>query len=558
MKIGTAITLVLLGVALTGPGRPGAAPALLAQGDGASPRPRLLVMLVADQMRADYLETFRYRWQGGLATLLRDGAVFERAEYPYANTVTCAGHATIGTGAFPHTHGMILNGWWDRTARAPVTCTEDPAAPLVSYGQPAKGGASGRLLRVPTFVDTLRDAHPASRVVSLSLKPRSAIGLAGRGATVATWVDDLSASFATSRAFSPVPVESVRDFLREVPFENDLKQPWTLAAPDASYRYPDATPFVRPPATQTGLFPHRFPTDGMQPATAFALWQASPWSDAYLARMAARMIEVYALGQRDEMDVLAVSFSALDLVGHSYGPESREVEDALIRLDATVDELIRTLDARVGRDRYLLAFTSDHGVASIPQAGGAGRVATNDIRERVEETLRQQFGPRAEGDYVANVTFTNVYLADGVWARLRSDDNAWRTVERAVLGMPGVARLLRSDALDPRSSDPDVRAQALSFDPERSGDLLVVTRPQWTMGPRADGSATTHGTAHSYDRHVPLILLGAGVRAGRLQDAVSPADIAPTFARVAGVRMDRVEGRVLREAFVADSLSTAR
>jgi predicted AlkP superfamily pyrophosphatase or phosphodiesterase len=275
--------------------------------------------------------------------------------------------------------------------------------------------------------------------------------------------------------------------------------------------------------------------------------------------MAIRMIDDYKLGQREDTDVLAVSFSALDLIGHAYGPESREVEDALLRLDSTIGTLIDKLDAVVGRRRYLLAFTSDHGVASIPQASGAARIATQDIRERIEEALRSHFGRRDDdhADYVANVTFTNVYLADGVWTRLRQDDKAWRATERAVLGLPGVARLLRSDRLDPRSSDAEVRATALSFVPDRSGDLIVVTKPQWTVGPRAESSATTHGTAHAYDRHVPLILLGSDVKAGRLQDAVSPADIAPTFASVASVTMEGVEGRALREAFIS-ATSVAR
>jgi predicted AlkP superfamily pyrophosphatase or phosphodiesterase len=254
------------------------------------------------------------------------------------------------------------------------------------------------------------------------------------------------------------------------------------------------------------------------------------------------------LGQRQETDVLAVSFAALDLIGHAYGPESREVEDALIRLDTVLGALIEKLDASVGRDRYLLALTSDHGVAAIPQTVGAARIASEDIRERIEEVLRGHFGARAD-DYVANVTYTNVYLADGVWSRLSKDDDAWRAVERAALAMPGVARLLRADLLDPASSDRDIRAAALSSMPDRSGELIVVTKPHWIVGPRAEQSATTHGTAHPYDRRVPLILFGAGVQAGRFSQMVSPADIAPTFAKVAGVTMKRVEGRVLTEAF---------
>ena len=217
--------------------------------DGPPTRPRLIVIFVVDQMRADYLDVFANRWKRGFATLRNEGAIFDRAEYPYMNTVTCPGHATIGTGTFPHVHGMILNGWWDRTRRALVSCTDDTSSPAISYGEPTKSTFSGRLLRVPTFADELRTQRPGSRVVSLSLKPRSAIGLAGHGGTVVTWTDDLSASFATSRAFSPAPIETVRDFLHHTPYVADATKTWLLSGAEDSYRYPDANAFARPPAS---------------------------------------------------------------------------------------------------------------------------------------------------------------------------------------------------------------------------------------------------------------------------------------------------------------------
>jgi hypothetical protein len=147
------------------------------------------------------------------------------------------------------------------------------------------------------------------------------------------------------------------------------------------------------------------------------------------------------------------------------------------------------------------------------------------------------------------VTFTNVYFADGVWNRLVADEEAWRRLEAAVVGIPGVARLLRVDRLESSSPDAEIRAAARSTVPDRSGDLMVVPKPNWTVGPRAEGSATTHGTAQPYDRQVPLILFGAGIKAGRRSVSASPADIAPTVAHISGVTMSPVEGRVLKEAF---------
>lgn len=233
---------------------------------------------------------------------------------------------------------------------------------------------------------------------------------------------------------------------------------------------------------------------------------------------------------------------------------STDAEPAEIYLSVTLDETIGTLidklDADVGRGHYVMALTSDHGVAPIPQTLGAARIATEDIRERIEETLVKQFGPQQSGaNYVANVTFTNVYFADGVWKRLRTNEETWRRVETAVASMQGVARLLRVDRLDSSSPDVEVRAAALSSVPDRSGDLVVVPKANWTVGPRADQAATTHGTGHPYDRQVPLILFGARIKAGRWSATVSPAEIAPTVAHISGVTMPPVEGRVLKEAF---------
>jgi predicted AlkP superfamily pyrophosphatase or phosphodiesterase len=515
-----------------------------------SAAPRLVVILVADQMRADYLETFRSQWRGGFRRLLSEGASFEHAEYPYMNTITCAGHATIGTGTLPKTHGMVLNAWWDRTKKASVACTDDEEARHISYGREARSGNSAKQLRAPTLADEIRAQKPDVRVVTLSLKPRSAITLAGRAGTAVTWVDDAAAAFVTSRAFNDDLVAPVAAFLKRDPFEADAKKTWALRDPVDTYHYRDASIGSRPQQTRTGLFPHRIAGPKVTDPPFFTLWQASPYSDAYLGRMAQSLIGDFDLGQRDGTDFLGVSFSALDLVGHAFGPESREVEDLLRRLDDTIGELLDVLDQRVGRGNYVLSFSSDHGVAPVASTVGGGRIITEDIRDRIEETLLTRYGARneKEGPYVASVAFNYVYLAPGIFDRLRADPDVYAEVERAVIGVPGVERILRSDRLSESSPDRVTRAVALSQVPDRSGDLIVIGRPYWYFSPRADGSATTHGTWNPYDRQVPLLLFGRGVKAGRFPQPASPADIAPTLAHLAGVSMPKATGRVLREA----------
>ena len=510
--------------------------------------PRLVVILVVDQMRTDYLELARGHFRSGFQRLLAEGAFFEHAEYPYMNTVTCAGHATIGTGTFPRTHGMVLNGWWDRARKASVSCTDDAGSKDVTYGRDSRLANSGKQLLVPTLADELREQRPGARVVTMSLKARSAIGLAGHGGTAVTWVDDGAAGFVTSAAYASKKVPEVSEFLKRDPYNADAGKFWTLRDPAASYRYPDASLGARPSTTRSGLFPHRVTGPKKTDPPFFTLWQTSPYSDAYLGRMAAAMIGAFSLGQRDTTDFLGVSFSALDLVGHGFGPESREVEDMLRQLDDTIGALIDRIDEKVGRGNWVLGFSSDHGVAPIGYLNGGGRIITEDIRDRIEETLLTRYGPLKQGTYVSSVTFNYVYFAPGIFDRLREDSATYTEVERAILSVPGTTRVLRADRVSETSSDGVVKAVALSHRPDRSGDLIVVGKENWYFSPRSDGSATTHGTGHVYDRRVPVILLGAGIKAGQFSQAATPADIAPTLAQLAGVKLPKAEGRVLKEA----------
>jgi predicted AlkP superfamily pyrophosphatase or phosphodiesterase len=509
--------------------------------------PRLLVVVVADQFRADYLTTFASHWRAGFRALLDEGAVFRRAEYPYRHTDTCAGHFTIGTGALPRTHGMIADAWWDPGSRASVECTDDDKVMPITYGLASKRGKSGHRALVPTLADELRSQRPGARVVTLSLKARSAIGLAGRGGDAVTWFDEAPGvgAFVTSTAFSPRPVPAVKAFIEADSFEKAFGQPWTLRDPADQYRFRDAGIGERPRAPRIGLFPHA--TKGLTDARndAFLLWRESPFSDAYLGRMAIALIDAFALGRRQQTDFLGVGFSSTDTVGHAFGPESREIEDTVARLDDAVGALIAHLDRTAGRQNYVLAFSADHGVAPIPVASGGGRVAGEDVRERIEEVLNARFG-KAPTRWVISGG-GQPKLADGAMARLRAQPAVLAEVERAVASIPGIDRLLRTDALSDQSGDPMIRAAALSHLTGRSGDFVVITRPNWTMTSRNGADGTTHSSPHAYDRQVPVILLGGAIKPGRYDRPVTPADIGPTLANIAGIRMPKAEGRVLAE-----------
>ena len=510
----------------------------------AADSPRLVVTVVVDQMRADYLQVFNKHWRNGFRTLLDQGMVFENARYPYLVTVTCAGHATIGTGALPHRHGMINNTWWQRKERALTGCSSDPETTDISYGRPIRLGNSAAHLLAPTLADELRAQKPGARVVSVSMKARSAITLAGRAADAVVWFDDPSGSWATSKAFAPAPVPAVKDFIEKNPYEKDLGRVWTLSGPPDSYVNRDAGVGERPPAGWNGLFPH--PITGRKGADDqfYALWQATPLADIYLGKLAASLVDGFKLGQREGTDFLGVSFSVLDDVGHSFGPDSREVEDILRQLDVTLGSLIAHLDAKVGRANYVLALSADHGVAPMPIPPRGGRVATEDVRERIEDALRTAWGPTDKGTYVDSVNFTDVYFADGVYDKLRANATLMASVIKSVEEIPGVLRVLRTDQLSDSSRDPMVRSAALSYFSGRSGDLMVVPREYWFMSPRAV-IGTTHGSPYQYDTHVPLIFFGGALKVARSKASVTPADISPTLADLAGVKLPMAEGRAL-------------
>ncbi len=381
----------------------------------------------------------------------------------------------------------------------------------------------------------------------MGLKPRSTIPLAGR-AGVVTWFDDNAGSFVTARSFSGERVKEVNDFITSNPVEKDLGQTWACRTAKVPIAFRMSWSASGPRRGWTALFPHPIAGRSGADAQFYERWQKSPFSDAYLARMAASLVDTMQLGQRTETDYLAVAFAALDMLGHDFGPRSREVEDLLMHLDTALGTFIARLDDRVGRDRYVLALTGDHGVAAIPEQVQGGRLVTEDIQQVAENVLVSQWGAAASGRYVDNVAVGHVYFAPGVYERLRTDRPTLRAVERAILEMPGVARVLHSDRLSTTSEDPAIRAAAYGYYPGRSGELIVVPKPYWILELRADSDATEHGTMYSYDRRVPLFLLGNGIRKGRFPAQVSPADVAPTLASLAGIPLPEAEGRVLREA----------
>jgi hypothetical protein len=352
-----------------------------------------------------------------------------------------------------------------------------------------------------------------------------------------------SNNWGTSTAFAPAPVPVVAGYVAAHPLDAERDTVWNRIDETSAYAGEDGGAGERGPRGWGPTFPHPLIGNaGTPPERFYDLWERSPFSDAYLGRMAAALVGELKLGQRDVVDFLGVSFSAVDYVGHDFGPDSQEVQDTLRRLDRTLGDLLAALDATVGKDRYALGLSADHGVAPIPEARAAagldgGRIPARTVRAAIEQALAP-FGP---GPHTALVEYTEIYLTEASMAIVRQKPEAERAVIDAVSALPGVLRVMRSEGLETRraSADPVERAAALGYVPGQSGDFQLVPRPYWIT---TESSAATHGTLHEYDQHVPLIFFGGAFKAGRYSQPSTPADLAPTLASVAGIPMPGADG----------------
>jgi predicted AlkP superfamily pyrophosphatase or phosphodiesterase len=519
---------------------------LAAEPAAAPPRPRLIVLIAVDQMRADYVDRFQHQWRGGLRRLVDQGAVFRQASYSYFGTLTCAGHATLSTGSIPATHGMVLDGWWDRESARRLACTHQPDAKAIRYGTAGRGGNGPAPLLVPTLADELRaQLAPPAKIVSFALKARAAVVLAGRKADAVAWFDEGDA-WVTSTAYTPTPVPFVADFVKANPVEADLGKVWTPTIPAGARLYQASV------GTDGAAFSYPIRGDGAALDTKFyTAWKTSPLADEYVIRLSSAAVDRLGLGRGPGTDLLAIGLSAADYVGHEYGPRSLEVQDHFVRIDAALGRLLDQLDRTVGRNQYVVALSADHGVAPIPEWAteegfDAGRISREDVVASVNKALEPTLGP---GKHAIALNHTELYFAAGVYEKIRANPDAMKAVLETLNAVPGVARVFRSEDLSPlRVSDPLARLVHRSYFPGRSGDLVVIPKPYWyTWNRGAD-----HGTGYQYDTRVPLIISGPGVRAGEYLQPADPADLAPTLAFLAGVTLPSPDGRVLVEALSPD------
>jgi predicted AlkP superfamily pyrophosphatase or phosphodiesterase len=503
---------------------------LFAWADDATKRPRLVLAIVIDQFRYDYLLRFRQDYNAGLKRMLEQGAVFTDAHYLHAATVTAVGHSTVLSGATPSVSGIIANEWYDRESNLFVSSVFDPKSKLVG-GVAGAPGSSPRRLLVSTIGDEIKMHGIESRSIGVSIKDRSAILPLGHMADGAYWYDPGSNHWVTSTYYSSELPGWVRKLNDENIYQRYIGAKWLPF--DANND--SAKPFCGMVAGSEIRF-----CGGLE---------ATPWGNEMIEEFAERAIASEGLGRHSGVDVLTVSFSSNDYVGHAVGPDDPAVRDISIRTDRLLGKLLDYVDAQVGKSNTLVILTADHGVAPVPEINEArkmpgGRLSEVRLSQKMSDALTKRFGP---GKWFVPGSATMPYLnLELVKARKLDVDDVERVAAEAASTEEHIARVYtRHDLLAGEVQRDGIgRAVSLGFYGPRSGNLLILQEPYYLF----EATGASHGTPYDYDTHVPVIFLGAHIKARSYPQRSAVNDIAPTLAAILQIEQPSGSiGRVLSE-----------
>jgi Type I phosphodiesterase / nucleotide pyrophosphatase len=503
---------------------------------GHAAQPGLIVAIVVDQLRYDYLDRFRDQFTGGGFRRLIDGGAFLTfAHYDYSPTVTGPGHASYLSGAPPAMHGIIGNDWLDKRTLKMTNCVSDPAVEGVGTN-PGDGKRSPRNFIGGNFADELR-LRFQSKVVGVSLKDRGAILPAGRKPAGAYWFDSETGHFVTSTYYMaelPAWVRAFNDRKRPAAF---VGQTWKRLLDPKFYTWPDeAVGEGNMPGEKTPAFDHTIlpsPTEGFETIVP------TPFGNQLLAEFAIAALEGEQLGTGGKPDLLTISFSSIDAAGHRFGPYSQEIQDMMLRLDRELAALFTALDGKVGLANVMTVLTADHGVAPTPEFaasqgldGRRGDLITlmGDLVSKLGERFgdgRLLLTPRLID---GNLYFNHDTLRE---KKLAAEEVATFIRDWALDSGNFQASYTRSQLLEGRAPGALGQRVLNGFHPERSGDVVLITKP--FVLPFIGKTGTTHGSPYSYDTHVPVLFHGAAFKPGRYADAFNITDIAPTLCAALGM-----------------------
>jgi predicted AlkP superfamily pyrophosphatase or phosphodiesterase len=493
-------------------------------------RPKLIVAVVVDQFRYEYLSRFRNSYTSGFKKILTEGAVFEDAHHIHFPTVTAIGHSTFLSGATPSLSGIVGNEWFDRETGKTVTSVSDPQTKLVGGG--AGVGSSPRRLLVSTVGDEIKMSGQQSKVIGVSIKDRAAILPAGHMADGAYWFDNKSDHWVTSTYYKETLPAWAEELNRNKP---------SARAENATWYPVDSQPGSAKAFCTMGQ-----PANGVPKCRSL---EASPWGNEMIEDFAEHALTAENLGHHSGTDILAVSFSSNDYVGHAMGPDSPEVRDMAIRTDRLLGKLFGAVDKSVGMGNVLFVMTADHGVAPVPEVNEArhmigGRNSQPELLKTMSDALVAKYGP---GEWIVGTAGPIPYLnTQLIETKNLNAAEVEQTAAAAARRMPHVFRvytreqLLKGEVLDDYVST----AVRNGFYQKRSGDVIVIPEAFYIY----EKTGTSHGTPFGYDTHVPVIFMGPGIHAGHYYEKIAVNDIAPTLAAIVGVEEPSGSvGRVLQE-----------
>ena len=501
-------------------------------------RPKLVVGIVLDQMRWDYLYRYydRYDANGGFKRMLTQGFSCENTMIPYTPTVTACGHSSIYTGSVAAITGITGNTWWDRQQMRTVYCTEDKTVNTVGSGS-ALGKMSPKNMLVTTICDELRLAtNFRSKVIGISLKDRGGILPAGHSANAAYWYDNTNGSWITSSYYMNDLPKWVNDFNALKQVDKYYQSGWSLLYPINTYQQStvDEKPYEAKP------FGPRFPYDMKKFAEKdYTKIAVTPMGNSFTTEFAKAAILGEQLGTDNIPDFVAISYSSPDYIGHSFGPNSIEAEDGFLRFDKELGSFFDFLDNKIGKNQYLVFLSADHGVAHIPEflqenKLPGGRVYMNTIVNLLNKALNEKYN------------INNIIVSDDNYqlhlhhpsldsAKISKKELSRWIVDKLSVDS-GIARVFAIDDLYNVPLPTNIRTMLNNgYYPPRNGDIQIILKSGYIDA--FSGTGTTHGLWNPYDSHIPLLWFGWGIKPGKTNKEVSMTDIAPTLAALLHIQM---------------------
>ena len=521
-----------------GTSAPEAKPSLAAASTiGVEARPKLVVGIVVDQMRYDFLYRYWDKYgEGGFKKLVTQGFNFKNNHYSYVPTYTGPGHASVYTGSVPALNGIIGNSWYDRKNGASVYCVEDKTVKTVGSTSDA-GLMSPKNLLTTTVTDELRlSNNMQSKVIGIALKDRGAILPAGHTANGAYWFDSPSGNWITSTFYTAQLPQWVQEFNNQKHPDRLMQEVWNTLLPIEQYTEstPDDMPWERAlPGEDRPVFPHNIPA--LRKKGDYELIRSIPGGNTLTKGFALAALRGEQLGKGKHTDFLALSFSTPDYTGHSFGPNSIEVQDIYLRLDRELEDLINVLEKEIGKENVLIFLTADHGAAHVPSYMSslkipAGLANSNMLRDSLAQHLNQVYG---KGKWVERYTNQQLYLNRKlIEDKKLSHREVQEKAASFVMRFEGVAKAVTAETIQQAGWTGGLMSRIESgYNAQRSGDVIVVLQPGWFEGyGNGPQKGTTHGSHSNYDTHVPLVWYGWQVKPGESSVETAVADIAPTIA----------------------------